>query len=70
MYGGKSKEVLVGEVDILCITIGLFIALIFFGVGVVFGRISKDTLHGHTDMGVNSNRDINLCDCMVGDDLK
>lgn len=62
------------EVDIFCITIGIFICLIFFGVGVVFGRISKDvsqsTLHGHTDMDICNSRSSNLCDCMVGDDLK
>ena len=62
------------EVDIFCITMGIFICLIFFGVGVIFGRISKDisqsTLHRHNDMGIDGHRNINLCDCMVGDDIK
>lgn len=55
---------------IFCITIGLIAAIIFFGVGVVIGRISKDPLHGHNNSDVLSGGNHHCVNCTVGDDLK
>ena len=52
----------------------MWFALIFFGAGVVFGRISKGIserkLHGHNDMDICSCGNTNVRDSAMGDDLK
>lgn len=62
------------EVELFCIVFGLWLALLFFGVGVAFGRGSKDIHQDASDRNNNSisgdNRIDNLCNCDLGDDLK
>lgn len=52
----------------------MWFALIFFGAGVAFGRISKGIserkLNGHNDMDICSCGSTNVCDSVMGDDLK
>ena len=55
---------------IFCITFGILLCFMFFGAGVVIGRISKDPLHGHNNSDVLSGGNHHCVNCTVGDDLK